>query len=191
MPRDDESVTTWIDGLKAGDEGAAHDLWQRYFRRLVGLARKILQDSPRRAADEEDVALSAFKSFCHRATLGKFPRLNDRDDLWKILMTITARKAMRLGRRERARRPAGGQTDFAPEQVLAEEPSPEFATLVADQLDHLFAVLEDDTLRKTALLKLQGHLNREIADQFDRSVSYVERKLQLIRRIWSEQIPGD
>src|SRR5215469_6576941 len=94
------SVTNWIGQLQAGDPAAAQKLWERYFRRLVGLARKKLQDGPRRAADEEDVALSAFASFCHDAARGQFPHLADRHDLWRLLVTITARKALHLSRDE-------------------------------------------------------------------------------------------
>ena len=61
------SVTHWINLLKAGEHAAAQPLWERYFPRLVMLARRKLQDGPRRAADEEDVALSAFNSFCAAA----------------------------------------------------------------------------------------------------------------------------
>src|SRR5262249_59846574 len=60
------SVTHWIRNLKAGDAGAAHFLWERYFPRLLGLARKMLRGTSRRTADEEDVALCAFDSFCRR-----------------------------------------------------------------------------------------------------------------------------
>jgi DNA-directed RNA polymerase specialized sigma24 family protein len=56
--RPEASVTQWLDRLKAGDPDAAQKLWERYFGRLVGLARKKLRAVPRRAADEEDVALS-------------------------------------------------------------------------------------------------------------------------------------
>jgi hypothetical protein len=79
------SVTHWLQLLKAGDQAAAPPLWEGYFRRLVGLARQRLPGIPRRAADEEDVALSAFDSFCRGAERGQFPRLNDRDDLWQLL----------------------------------------------------------------------------------------------------------
>src|SRR5262245_11049219 len=51
------SVTCWLDLLRAGDPAAAQKLWEGYFRRLVGLARARLRAAPRRAADEEDVAL--------------------------------------------------------------------------------------------------------------------------------------
>lgn len=94
------SVTLWIDRLQTGDPVAAQQLWQRYFRRLVGLARRKLRDLPRRAADEEDVALSAFDSFYRGATEGRFPQLQDREDLWHLLVAITAHKALDLVRRE-------------------------------------------------------------------------------------------
>src|SRR5438067_2490766 len=54
------SVTLWIGRLRAGDPDAAGPLWERYFQRLVGLARARLRGAPRRVSDEEDVALSAF-----------------------------------------------------------------------------------------------------------------------------------
>src|SRR6516165_8429863 len=106
MPR---SVTNWIDQIKAGQFAAAQDLWNRYFHRLVGLARKKLQGRPRRAADEEDVALSAFDSFFRGAEQGKFPRLQDRDDLWGLLVVITARKALHLVEHEGRQKRGGGR----------------------------------------------------------------------------------
>src|SRR5438105_9866914 len=94
------SVTYWIGQVRVGDPAAAQQLWERYFQRLVGLARKKLQDAPRRAADEEDVALSAFASFCRGAARGQFPQLADRDNLWHLMVTLTARKASHLRRDE-------------------------------------------------------------------------------------------
>src|SRR3954465_6949521 len=94
------SVTRWLAPLQAGDPAAAQQLWERYFRRLVGLARTKLRGAPRRAADEEDVALSAFDSFCRHAEAGRFPRLADRDSLWRLLVTVTARKAAHQARDE-------------------------------------------------------------------------------------------
>jgi len=93
------SVTIWLAELKAGDSAAAKVLWDGYFSRLVRLARARLWAVPRVAADEEDVALSAFDSFCRAAASGRFPRLNDRDDLWQVLFVITTRKAIDLARR--------------------------------------------------------------------------------------------
>ena len=102
------SVSHWIGQLRAGDQVAAQHLWEGYFRRLVGLARGKLQSLPCRAADEEDVALSAFASFCRGVECGRFPQLADRDDLWRLLVTITARKALHLARDERSQKRGGG-----------------------------------------------------------------------------------
>ena len=93
------SVTLWVERLKSGDGEAAGPLWRAYFHRLVHLARQRLRGLTGAAADEEDVALSAFDSFCRAAEGGRFPRLDDRDDLWQLLLVITARKAVDLIRR--------------------------------------------------------------------------------------------
>ena len=89
------SISHWIQQLKEGEQAGIQALWDRYFTRLVELARKKLAGAPRRAADEEDVALSAFDTFCRRAAEGHFPRLADRDDLWQILVMLTLRKAVK------------------------------------------------------------------------------------------------
>ena len=107
MPSD-ESVSEWLGQLRDGDPAAAQKLWQRYFLRLVGLARTKLQGTPRRAADEEDVALSAFDSFCRGAEQGRFPQLSDRDNLWDLLVLLVrgpARQAPELlvGQADQAR----------------------------------------------------------------------------------------
>ena len=77
------SVSRWISGLKAGDELAAQKIWERYYRLLVTHARKKLRTSARREADEEDITQNAFHSFFRGVDRGRFPQLDDRDDLWR------------------------------------------------------------------------------------------------------------
>src|SRR5215211_2053739 len=92
-----EPVTDWLRQVRDGRPGeATHNLWEHYFQRLVTLARQKLRGLPRRAADEEDVALSAFHSFCRAVRGDAFPRLDDREDLWQVLVTLTLRKAIKL-----------------------------------------------------------------------------------------------
>ena len=95
------SISGLIGLLKDGDQDAAQRLWERYFRRVVDLARSRLRNLPRRAADEEDVALCAFDSFLRGARQGRFPRLADRDDLWQLLLVLTIRKAANLAHHQR------------------------------------------------------------------------------------------
>src|SRR5512135_3467863 len=148
------SITHCIRLLKAGERAAAQQLWERYFQQLVGLARARLRGTSRRAADEEDVALSAFESFYQRAERGQFPRLNDRDDLWQLLAVITVRKAIDHVRHEG--RPTRGSgrvlvlsdlAELSPEEILAVEPTPEFAAQIAEECRRLYGCLGDDTLR--------------------------------------------
>src|SRR4051812_40908419 len=101
MATDEGSITLCIAALKAGDRDAAQRIWERYFRRLIGLARARLRVAPGLASDAEDVALSAMDSFLRRSEGGRFPRLDDRDDLWQLLIVLTARKAANLARHAR------------------------------------------------------------------------------------------
>ena len=198
----DASVTNWIDRLKAGDPDAAQKLWERYFRRLVGLARKKLCAAPRRAADEEDVALSAFDSFCRGAEQGHFPRLHDRLDLWQVLVLLTARKAIDLAQHERRQKRGGGAVldeaalpgpvdssapEGALEQIAGPEPTPAFAAQVAEECRRLLERLDSPELRDVALRKVEGYGNEEIAAQLGCGLRTVERRLRLIRSIWEQE----
>src|SRR5215472_17341119 len=102
------SVTALVESLKDGDHEAARLLWQRYYPRLVALARQKLQGAAPRVADEEDAALSAFNSFCRRAELGQFPDLKDRDGLWALLVVLTAHKTADLLRHQHREKRGGG-----------------------------------------------------------------------------------
>ncbi len=177
------SVTRCLARLRAGDQAAAQPLWERYFRRLVGLARHKLQGRPRRVADEEDVALSAFDSFCRGAERGRFPRLLDRDDLWRVLAVITIRKAIDLQRRRRPEENAGTE-DL--EQFLSREPPPELAAEMAEEYRRLLDRLGDPQLQAVALWKVEGYTNEEIARRLGCVERSVERKLQRIRILWEE-----
>ena len=96
MVASEGSVTRWLPPLQAGDPAAIQQLWERFFRRLVGLARKKLRGAPCLVEGAEDVALSAFASFVRHAERGRFPELADRDSLWRLLVTLTVRKAAHL-----------------------------------------------------------------------------------------------
>ena len=189
------SVTRWISALKLGDQAAASGLWESYFRRLVGLARARLRDVPRLIADEEDVALSAFDSFCRRAQAGHFRRLDDRDDLWQILALITVRKAIRHrkyeGRQSRGRGRTRSLTELTREgleMIGGEEPTPELAAQFVEEFQRLMEQLEDPSLRRVAALKLEGYTNDEIAARLGCVTSTVERKLARIRAKWAGEL---
>jgi RNA polymerase sigma factor (sigma-70 family) len=194
------SVTIWIDGIKAGDGSDIERLWDRYFERLVRLAAARLPAHSRRSFDEEDVALSAFQSFCDRAGRGEFPQLSDRDDLWRLLATITVRKAIDTIRQQSRQKRGGGQVlgesallvgagteGDGLAEVLSREPTPDEVAGFAENYHRFLARLQEPPLRTIALRRLEGQTTREIARALDVSTKTVERKLQLIRAIWSEE----
>jgi DNA-directed RNA polymerase specialized sigma24 family protein len=190
------SITHCIQLLKTGEQAAAQQLWERYFLRLVGLARAKLQGAARRAADEEDVALSAFDSFYQRAVRGLFPQLKDRDDLWQLLVVITVRKALDLMHHET--RPTRGSgrvlvlselSVLNSEGILGAEPTPELAAQIADECRRLLGLLGNDTLRAVALWKIEGYTNEEIAVKLGCVPHTVVRKLRAIRQLWAKALP--
>jgi DNA-directed RNA polymerase specialized sigma24 family protein len=198
---DPESVTQWIARLKAGSPDAARALWERYFQRLVQRAQRKLAAVPRRAADEEDVVLSAFDSFCRAAAKGRFPRLDDRDDLWQLLLVLTDRKAHDLAQHERRQKRGGGKVldeaalrgdgelAAAPlAQLVGQEPDPEFAALVGEEYRRLLAALGDAELQRLAVCKMQGYTVEEIAAQLGLVPRTVQRRLRLIRQIWQREV---
>jgi DNA-directed RNA polymerase specialized sigma24 family protein len=181
-------ISHWIAHLKAGDLQAAQPLWECYYQRLIRLARARLR--PGGDVDDEDLALSAFRSFCMGAARGRFPRLADRHDLWKLLVFITAQKACDYTERRDARKRGGGAAPAggsALEAVVGPEPTPEFAAMMAEQVQHLLALLEDQTLRAIALWKMEGYTNQEIAARLGCALKTVSNKLRLIRLKWERE----
>src|SRR5262249_41071674 len=157
--------------------------------RMVTLARGRLRGRPRRLADEEDVALSAFDTFCRRAGEGRFPDLHDRDSLWRLLFTLTEREAANLVRHQGAPRrgrgatrgegtlagpsdDAGGLDAFA-----GREPTPEFVALLTDEFEARLGSLGSDELRAIALAKMEGLTVDEIVARSGLSPRTIARKL--------------
>lgn len=197
------SVTVWIEGLRRRDPTAVQALWERFFDRMVRRARDRLRSANRRAADEEDAALSAFDGFVRAAAAGRFPQLDDRDDLWQALLVVTERKAADLARKERAQVRGGGavrgESAFAGEvgEELAGldgfsggEPPAALVAQLADDYQRRLDALDDDLLRKIAVMKLEGHESAELAVALGLSLRSIERKLALIRDIW-DRTPDD
>jgi DNA-directed RNA polymerase specialized sigma24 family protein len=183
------SVTLLLRQLEEGNLSAVQPLWERYAQRLIRLARKKLGNLPRTDADEEDVALSVFGRFCDRAHKGLYPQLEDREDLWKVLVFLTRRRSIDHFRHVRTKRNDVGfdEASLADKQMWSSDPSPEHAAEVAERFSKLLGLLTEEQ-RRIALLKMEGYRVEEIASQVESVARTVKRKLRLIRRIWSEEL---
>jgi DNA-directed RNA polymerase specialized sigma24 family protein len=199
------SITGVIQGLRSDDpvvrDAAARLIWDRYFRDLLTLARNNLDKRIRLRTSEEDVAQSMFKSFCLRQQRGEF-ELTGRDELWKLLVTITIRKArnaakaQRRDKRDIAREQtlpgndATGPADWVLEQMEAADPSPLEAAVLNEALELRLMALADPELREIALWRLEGYTNGEIAGRRECTQRSVERKLARIRSLWASYDDG-
>jgi RNA polymerase sigma factor (sigma-70 family) len=195
------SVTHWIEDIKEGKSAAARAVWERYFEKLVRLARQKLYGVPCQMADEEDVAISALDSFYRAAQQGRFPDLSDRDSLWRLLLRMTARKTVDRRRYETRQRRGGGRvcneaalaapgiSDYEETlaQVIGDSPTPELAAMMAEECRRLLEQLDEADLQALVTAKMEGFTNKQIAEQLHCSVRTVERRLRLIRRKWVEE----
>ena len=156
---------------------------------LFNLARHHLDHRLFRREDEEDVLQSMYASFCLRQQRGSFD-LSGRDDLWKLLVTVTLRKARNAARSHRrecattaanVRQPGSQDSDtngWVLEQMDASEPTPADAAAFNDELERRLRALGDPVLRQIALCKLEGYTNKEIARELDNCTERtIERKL--------------
>jgi DNA-directed RNA polymerase specialized sigma24 family protein len=129
--------------------------------------------------------------------------LVSRDSLWRMLVTITLRKALDLRRHERQQKRGGGEvlgeselpdtadsavTNAGLEQVIGREPTPEFAVQVAEECSRLLDRLDNTSLQSLALLKMEGYTNPELAARLGCGLRTIERKLRLIRKIWAMEV---
>ena len=156
------SVTRLIRDLRSTDPAvrdlAARLIWQRYFHGLLELARSNLHKRIRRRTDEEDIAQSMFKSFCLRQQKGEFD-LAGRDELWRLLVTITLRKARNAATAHRRRKRDIGREQTAPpggdsrsihwilEEMDAAAPTPTEAMVLNEALELRLAALANPELR--------------------------------------------
>lgn len=188
------SVTRWLKELNGDGEHAAKLLWDEYFERLLSVARSKI---PARNGvfDEEDVALSAFAGFCQAAQNGRFDSVDDRDQLWRLLSVITARKAMQRTKREIAAKRGGGSVRvMAPELLdncVGNSADPAYCHAVVDEFERLFRCLADRELQSLAAWKLGGLTDDEAAIRMSCSRRTIQRMLRVIRGVWSDELNGE
>ncbi|MFK7821577.1 MAG: ECF-type sigma factor [Planctomycetaceae bacterium] len=194
-------VTIWMGQLADGDGDAAANLYEYYFEQIANLARRRMSPAYRRVADEEDVAVSVLQNLFAGITNGRYPELSSRENLWRLLVVMTARKAINIVEKQRAQKRGGGavrgesilqgpDAGMTPgfDRFEGQSTTPDFVAELAEESKRQLTKLGDKTLEKIALLKMEGYTNDEIAAKLETTTRTVERKLQRIREIWSDEV---
>ena len=175
--------------LRDGDPEAARQVFNRFARRLIALARGRLEARLREKVEPEDVLQSAYRSFFCRYADGQF-ELHDWDSLWALLTTITLRKCGRwtdhyhAARRDISREivPCAAVDDSESGwQALTREPSPDEGALLAETVEGLLRGQEGRD-RDIVSLALVGYKAREISAQLNRPPRTVYRVLERVKK---------
>lgn len=193
----DPTVNELLNATRNGDATAPDRLFDRYFPRLVSVARQHLAGIGTAATDEEDVALSVMNSFFDALQSDRLPELQNHAGLARLLFRMTVRKAIDYRRREsREKRGGSGrvvgyhddsQVGAGIEKAASAEMPPDLVAAMEETLERLMGCLDDEALRKLVHAKLSGYTNREIALQLNCSLSTVERRLRLVRKAWIQE----
>jgi RNA polymerase sigma factor (sigma-70 family) len=168
--------------------GDARALFERFTRRLIGLARCQLDARLRHKIDPEDVVQSAYKSFFLRYGQGALAA-EGWDGLWGLLTRITLRKCAdrvryhRAERRDIGREAATGTGDVEPwRDAAGREPTPDEAAVLTETVEHVLSGLDADE-RPIVELSLQGCTTAEISAQLGRAERSVRRLRERVRLV--------
>lgn len=183
---DEEPVEELLERLRAGDEAAAAEVFNRFAQRLIALARTHLQRVIGNKEDPEDVVQSVYRSFFRRQREGQF-QIDSWENVWGLLTVITLRKCgkrveyFRAARRDVRREVRLSATESPnPWEPITQDPTPEESVVLADVLEQVMRGLED-TDREILSLHLQGYTVPEISTQVGFARRTVRRTLETIR----------
>ncbi len=195
------TITAALVALQMNDEQAVELLWQRFFVRLCGYAESRIYRRHRRMIDPDQIATDAFMALVDGVQNHRFNKVRNRDDLWQMLTLIAARKVILAHRRLSRQKRGGGKLrgdsvfDGSSRQSIQDFARDEMTPAIVAELEELSRTLleelDNDVLRKIALLRMAGHSNAETAKKLSLSERTIERKLQIIRKVWNSLANGD
>lgn len=188
MPDPDASPDLELaDQYRAGSDSAAKALVDRYCGQLMRLAKRRIGQRLAGRFDPEDVLQSAFRTFFVHLKDGDFS-FEHADDLFKLLVRLTVRKALRriqyhLAAKRDPNAEVVGREDHDPlDRLAGQEPTPDVAVAMVDELEAFMARLEPFE-RSVLELKLQGHTSAEIAARLNTYDRKVRRSIERMERV--------
>ena len=195
MNPDPGSISQWVLRLKSGNPTATQAIWDRFYPKLVEAANKRLIKNPDPATSGEDIAQSSFRNVCLGVLEGKYPQLENRDDLWKLLLVSMINRVRSHYRSINAQKRAVSleeSIDSIDDELLVQFKSPAAQSELDDLIDFLLNKLDQEDpsgqLRQIAVLYLNEHSASDIAKIIHRRQTNILHKVQLIRALWEESL---
>jgi RNA polymerase sigma-70 factor (ECF subfamily) len=166
--------------LRHGDKEAAADLYKRYARRVLGLARKSITGRLQSRLDAEDIVQSVFRMF-FTAARGSAYDIPATADLWNLISVIALNKIRAMAAFHRAAKRDVRMTAALHLDVPARSTKGPWGlqmsqAVIQEALDSL-----PERQRQILELRLQSYTVEEISQQLQRSKRTVERNLQSAR----------
>lgn len=182
------SMSVLLQNWKENENEIAQWIQLEYFPRLRNLSARVLQGLPGANVEADDVIQSALKSFCLYMRRQALTDDKDRDDVWRLLCSIAARKASRRRKRQ-TRGLSGGRvvamTDLSDNDrshpidgIVQQLSTDEFDLIIKDAVESL-----DPSLQPIALMIMEGKSQEEISHVLTCSKRTVIRKLHLIKTL--------
>jgi RNA polymerase sigma-70 factor (ECF subfamily) len=182
-PPRDASDDSLLARVQAGSQHAAGELYARYARRLLGLARAKCGADLAGRVEAEDIVQSVFGSFFRGVQVGGYTT-PDGEELWGLLLVITLNKVRAKGAHHRAAKRDVRRTVSGDELAVGGYDPPADDTAAAALLglvvEEVLAALPAGH-RPVVRLRIEGHEVAEIAAATGRSKRTVERVLQEFR----------
>ena len=183
-----------VELYRSGDQAAAAELFQRYWKRLCGLAEAYMAPRLKRRVGADDVVQSVFQSFFRRTEQGEYA-IDDSGALWNLLATITLNKLRKNGEYHTAGKrniaaEAGADAADCYLDVIVAEPSPEHAAILADELHAALGGLPERD-QEIVQLCLDGYSTPDIATKVNCSRHTARRVLNHVGTRLHDRIEQD
>lgn len=178
-------------------------LWEQFVHNIRHMARKRMPVGGLPIADDEDVAISVFRVFFDGIKSGRFEGVRSKSQTQALLNRLTADKTIDLIRFHQAkcrcpRLPRSMEIDengnrqdsvafvqSIPDDVVdIRQQTASTKSEWRDEASRMIDALSESTLKTIAVMRFLGYSNDEIAEKLGCVTRTVERKLNVIRRIW-------
>ncbi|MEM8678076.1 MAG: sigma-70 family RNA polymerase sigma factor [Planctomycetota bacterium] len=172
--------------LESGDPDAATDIFNRYIRRLMALARSRIGTRLQSRIDAEDIVQSAYRSFFVHACNQEY-QLTRAGDLWRLLAKTTVNKLYGQVEKHTAAKRSVDREQHAITALADRQPGFVEVIAMGERLNVIMAALTP-SVRDVLARTLQGQSTSEIAHSFGKSERTVRRLLATARHQFEEHL---